>query len=128
MLELDSLTRKFGGLAAVQNVSVVFERGKINAIIGPNGAGKTTLFNCFSRLYTPSAGDILFEGQSILTRPPHSGSSWTAARGSKAASAHGLEPCPPTRSPRPARPGDRPPLAQPRARPIKIFCTSDVPS
>src|SRR6185312_12728458 len=43
----------------------------ILGLIGPNGAGKTTLFNCLSRLYQPSSGDILMEGQSILKRPPH---------------------------------------------------------
>jgi len=45
--------------------------GEITGLIGPNGAGKTTLFNCFSRLYTPVSGDIVFEGRSILDRPPH---------------------------------------------------------
>ena len=46
-------------------------RAQILGLIGPNGAGKTTLFNCLRRLYQPSSGDILMEGQSILTRPPH---------------------------------------------------------
>ena len=47
------------------------EEGQILGLIGPNGAGKTTLFNCLSRLYTPNRGDILFEGRSLLDRPPH---------------------------------------------------------
>src|SRR5262249_20809206 len=47
------------------------EEGQILGLIGPNGAGKTTLFNCLSRLYTPNRGDILFEGSSLLDRPPH---------------------------------------------------------
>ena len=47
------------------------EEGQILGLIGPNGAGKTTLFNCVSRLYTPNRGDILFEGRSMLRRPPH---------------------------------------------------------
>ena len=65
MLELESLTRKFGGLAAVQNVSVVFERGKINAIIGPNGAGKTTLFNLIGGVFKPTSGRIVFNGEDV---------------------------------------------------------------
>jgi len=65
MLELQSLTRKFGGLAAVQNVSVTFEQGKINAIIGPNGAGKTTLFNLIGGVFKPTSGRILFNGADV---------------------------------------------------------------
>src|ERR1700704_2890047 len=61
----------FGGIIALNGVSFDMHKGKILGLIGPNGAGKTTLFNCLSRLYQPSSGDILMEGQSILTRPPH---------------------------------------------------------
>ncbi len=61
----------FGGIVALNGVSFDMHRGQILGLIGPNGAGKTTLFNCLSRLYQPSAGDILLEGASILTRPPH---------------------------------------------------------
>ena len=61
----------FGGIVALNGVSFDMHQGQILGLIGPNGAGKTTLFNCLSRLYQPSAGDILMEGQSILTRPPH---------------------------------------------------------
>jgi branched-chain amino acid transport system ATP-binding protein len=61
----------FGGIVALNGVSFEMYRGQILGLIGPNGAGKTTLFNCLSRLYQPSAGDILLEGNSILTRPPH---------------------------------------------------------
>src|SRR3984957_7368682 len=61
----------FGGIVALNGVSFDMHRGQILGLIGPNGAGKTTLFNCFSRLYQPSAGDILVEGVSILKRPPH---------------------------------------------------------
>jgi branched-chain amino acid transport system ATP-binding protein len=61
----------FGGIVALDGVSFDLERGSIVGLIGPNGAGKTTLFNCLSRLYTPNGGDILFEGQSILSRPAH---------------------------------------------------------
>ena len=62
---------RFGGIVALDRVSFRSREGELLGLIGPNGAGKTTLFNCFSRLYTPSRGDILFEGQSILGRPPH---------------------------------------------------------
>jgi branched-chain amino acid transport system ATP-binding protein len=61
----------FGGIVALNGVSFNMHEGQILGLIGPNGAGKTTLFNCLSRLYQPSAGDILMEGTSILTRPPH---------------------------------------------------------
>jgi len=61
----------FGGIVALNGVSFDMRQGQILGLIGPNGAGKTTLFNCLSRLYQPSAGDIRLEGQSILRRPPH---------------------------------------------------------
>ena len=61
----------FGGIVALNGVSFDMHQGQILGLIGPNGAGKTTLFNCLSRLYQPSAGDILMAGESILRRPPH---------------------------------------------------------
>src|ERR1700727_3573123 len=61
----------FGGIVALNGVSFDLQQGHILGLIGPNGAGKTTLFNCLSRLYQPSAGDIRMEGASILKRPPH---------------------------------------------------------
>jgi branched-chain amino acid transport system ATP-binding protein len=61
----------FGGIVALNGVSFEMRHGQILGLIGPNGAGKTTLFNCLSRLYQPSTGDILMEGRSILNRPPH---------------------------------------------------------
>ena len=61
----------FGGIVALNGVSFDMHQGQILGLIGPNGAGKTTLFNCLSRLYQPSAGDIRMEGTSILRRPPH---------------------------------------------------------
>jgi branched-chain amino acid transport system ATP-binding protein len=61
----------FGGIVALDRVSFTIDERQLLGLIGPNGAGKTTLFNCFSRLYTPVSGDILFEGASILSRPPH---------------------------------------------------------
>jgi branched-chain amino acid transport system ATP-binding protein len=65
MLKIESLTKQFGGLKAVNDVSVHFEQGKINAIIGPNGAGKTTFFNLISGAMAPSSGRILFKGQDV---------------------------------------------------------------
>jgi branched-chain amino acid transport system ATP-binding protein len=62
---------RFGGIVALNGVSFDVSRGDILGLIGPNGAGKTTLFNCLSRLYIPNAGDILFEGRSILHQPSH---------------------------------------------------------
>lgn len=71
LLVVRDLRVVFGGIAALNGVSFDMRRGDILGLIGPNGAGKTTLFNCLSRLYQPTGGDILFDGHSILTRPPH---------------------------------------------------------
>ncbi|MEO6947255.1 MAG: ABC transporter ATP-binding protein [Nitrobacter sp.] len=71
LLAVRDLSVVFGGIVALNGVSFDMKQGQILGLIGPNGAGKTTLFNCLSRLYQPSKGDILMEGVSILTRPPH---------------------------------------------------------
>src|SRR6201996_1428042 len=71
LLAVRDVSVVFGGIIALNGVSFDMHQGQILGLIGPNGAGKTTLFNCLSRLYQPSAGDILMEGQSILTRPAH---------------------------------------------------------
>jgi branched-chain amino acid transport system ATP-binding protein len=71
LLEVRDLALRFGGIVALDGVSFALREGEILGLIGPNGAGKTTLFNCLSRLYTPDSGDILFEGKSLLSRPPH---------------------------------------------------------
>jgi branched-chain amino acid transport system ATP-binding protein len=71
LLEVRELTVRFGGILALDAVSFTLPRGQILGLIGPNGAGKTTLFNCLSRLYQPTGGDVLFEGRSILARPAH---------------------------------------------------------
>jgi branched-chain amino acid transport system ATP-binding protein len=71
LIDVREVSVRFGGIVALDRVSFQIAERELLGLIGPNGAGKTTLFNCFSRLYTPSAGDILFEGQSILGRPPH---------------------------------------------------------
>jgi branched-chain amino acid transport system ATP-binding protein len=71
LLAVRDVSVVFGGIVALNGVSFDMHQGQILGLIGPNGAGKTTLFNCLSRLYQPSAGDILMEGVSILSRPPH---------------------------------------------------------
>ena len=71
LLEVRDVALRFGGIVALDGVSFELEEGRILGLIGPNGAGKTTLFNCLSRLYTPDRGDILFDGRSLLDRPPH---------------------------------------------------------
>jgi branched-chain amino acid transport system ATP-binding protein len=69
LLAVEDVIVRFGGIMALDGVSFTIEPGLIVGLIGPNGAGKTTLFNCLSRLYIPSAGDILFKGHSLLTVP-----------------------------------------------------------
>ncbi|WP_375158646.1 ABC transporter ATP-binding protein [Bradyrhizobium sp. RDT46] len=71
LLAVRDVSVVFGGIVALNGVSFDMHKGQILGLIGPNGAGKTTLFNCLSRLYQPSSGDILMEGVSILTRAPH---------------------------------------------------------
>ena len=71
LLSVRNVSVRFGGIVALDGVSFDVEEGQIAGLIGPNGAGKTTLFNCLSRLYIPNEGDILFEGRSILSEPPH---------------------------------------------------------
>ena len=71
LLAVRDVSVVFGGIIALNGVSFDMHKGNILGLIGPNGAGKTTLFNCLSRLYQPSSGDILMEGASILTRPAH---------------------------------------------------------
>jgi branched-chain amino acid transport system ATP-binding protein len=65
LLETCNLTRQFGGLRAISDLSFSVNTGEILGVIGPNGAGKTTLFNLLTGIYPPSSGDILFNGSSI---------------------------------------------------------------
>ena len=71
ILEVEGVTKRFGGLVAVDSVSFSVEKGEILGIIGPNGAGKTTLFGLISGFLPPTAGDVRFEGRSIVGTPPH---------------------------------------------------------
>ncbi len=70
LLETNNVTKRFGGLVAVNDLSVSIPEGSIVSIIGPNGAGKTTFFNCISGFYAIDEGDILFKGQSIKGKSP----------------------------------------------------------
>jgi len=71
ILRTEGLTVRFGGLAALNNVSIAVPPGEIRAIIGPNGAGKSTFFNCVTGVLRPTAGRIVFEGEDIAGLPPH---------------------------------------------------------
>ncbi|MGE4277951.1 MAG: ABC transporter ATP-binding protein [Magnetospirillum sp.] len=71
ILEVQNVSRRFGGLTAVSNVSFSVEKGEILGVIGPNGAGKTTLFSLISGFLPPNGGDVVFKGQSIVGQPPH---------------------------------------------------------
>jgi branched-chain amino acid transport system ATP-binding protein len=69
VLEVRNLTRRFGNLVAVRDISMTVEKGELRAVIGPNGAGKTTFFNLVSGFVAPSAGTILFDGRDITGVP-----------------------------------------------------------
>jgi branched-chain amino acid transport system ATP-binding protein len=71
ILETEAVTKTFGGLRAVDRVSIRIEEGELTSIIGPNGAGKTTLFNLLTGKLHPDSGRIRFEGQDISGLPPH---------------------------------------------------------
>ncbi len=80
LLEAKNLSKEFGGVIAVHNVSFTVTRGEIFAIIGPNGAGKTTLFNLISGVYTPTAGELRFEGRLLSHTKPHQRAALGVAR------------------------------------------------
>jgi branched-chain amino acid transport system ATP-binding protein len=77
LLEVGSLSKRFGGVHAVNDVTFRVEEGMIKAVIGPNGAGKTTLFNMVSGFIAPDRGSVTFGGEAIQGQPPHR----VAARG-----------------------------------------------
>jgi branched-chain amino acid transport system ATP-binding protein len=70
LLEVENVTKRFGGILALDAVSFTAEAGEIVGLIGPNGAGKTTVFNVITRLYTPDEGDVRLDGQSLLYAAP----------------------------------------------------------
>ena len=71
LLAVHDIGLSFGGIVALDGVSFDLAEGQLLGLIGPNGAGKTTLFNCLSRLYTPTRGDIRFADRTILDKPPY---------------------------------------------------------
>jgi len=71
LLEVQGLTRRFGGLTAVDNLDMAVRAGEIHALIGPNGSGKTTTFNMISSLLKPTSGHIRFDGKDITNQSPY---------------------------------------------------------
>jgi branched-chain amino acid transport system ATP-binding protein len=71
VLELRNLTKRFGGITAVDAINLSVQAGELRAIIGPNGSGKTTLFHLISRILEPTSGQILYRGQDVTTVPQH---------------------------------------------------------
>jgi branched-chain amino acid transport system ATP-binding protein len=71
MLQVDSITKNFGGITAVANVSFAINKGEVVSLIGPNGAGKTTCFNLITGFYQPTSGRVQFEGTDITAFDPH---------------------------------------------------------
>ena len=70
LLELDRVSRRFGGLLAVHNLSFAMREGEILGLIGPNGAGKSTLFNLINGVFAPNSGRIVFAGRDITGERP----------------------------------------------------------
>ena len=71
VLEAKGVVMRFGGLTAVNDVDLVVREGEIVGLIGPNGAGKTTFFNMLTGVYTPTSGEVLFDGHEVVGLPPH---------------------------------------------------------
>jgi len=70
-LEVDRVTKQFGGLTALDDVSFVIQKGEVTGLIGPNGAGKTTLFNVISGFVPPTRGRVAFQGETVTGLSPH---------------------------------------------------------
>ena len=79
LIELQGVRMQFGGNVAVNDVSLSIRAGEIVGLIGPNGSGKTTLFNCISRVYTPTAGRVLFDGQDLADLGAMASPAWESA-------------------------------------------------
>lgn len=71
LLEARQIAKHFGGVKALQDVSLTIRRGEVYGLIGPNGAGKTTFFNCLTGLYVPDGGGFVFDGQPLRANAPH---------------------------------------------------------
>jgi neutral amino acid transport system ATP-binding protein len=71
MIATTELTKRFGGVTAVDGATVAFHEGKVNALIGPNGSGKTTFFNCVTGMIRPDSGRASFRGRDITGKAPH---------------------------------------------------------
>ena len=71
LLRVERLSKEFGGVHAIKDLSFAVEPGSVQAMIGPNGAGKTTVFNLVTGLYRPSAGSIFFDEADVTALPPH---------------------------------------------------------
>ncbi|MGE5640831.1 MAG: ABC transporter ATP-binding protein [Clostridia bacterium] len=71
LLRAENLSRRFGGVSALEGVDLELARGAVHAVIGPNGAGKTTLLNVLSGVYRAHSGRIRLEGEDLASRPPH---------------------------------------------------------
>ncbi len=71
VLQLDDVVMRFGGVTAVNELTLKVDKGQIVALIGPNGAGKTTAFNVVTGVYTPTSGKVLFNGKDITALKPH---------------------------------------------------------
>jgi len=71
LLEINGLTKYFGGLAAVRDFNMHIDEGELLGLIGPNGAGKTTIFNLITSMYKPTKGKIIFDGNDITSKKPH---------------------------------------------------------
>ena len=71
LLEVTNLSKRFGGLQAVQDVSLTVNAGEIVGLIGPNGAGKSTVFNLINGVHSPDTGQVIFAGHDITGKQPH---------------------------------------------------------
>ena len=80
ILRVQHVTKRFGGLVAVDDASFDVKRGEVFALIGPNGAGKTTLFNCITGIFPPSEGQVVFNGHDIAGAKPHQAAALGIAR------------------------------------------------
>ena len=81
LLVVDDVTLRFGGVVALNEVAFEIRRGEILGLIGPNGAGKTTCFNVMTGVYTPTSGEIRFDGSTVERRSSRTGSTPSASPG-----------------------------------------------